>query len=439
MKLRYKLNLTIIAAAVGSSLAISAVFLRLQKSAIEKSEAEKIDLILDETRKTASESILARDSLMLMDHLDALRRDRPEVISCKINIRGKWNDIGPPPSEKDIAESFEKEIRVENVRAAIRFSSVYIAKQKQKAIKNATDNLAIAMSVVCILSIIAAWALSWSLTRRLDSLSDEIKKVGEGKLGAVTPVKGSDEIADLAEKFNDMSKKLLELEQMKKTFISSVTHELRSPLGAIESYVRMMLADERYRTPTEKNNLIRIQENAARLSHFVTTLLDLSRIERGKMDLALRIYEPTALIQDTVAFFLPKAKESGLELKTDVSENIPPMMLDPDLMGHVLTNLISNALKFTPKNGQITVSAAMTTPQVLYVSVKDTGVGISKADARKLFAPFERIRNPLNAKGTGLGLALAKGIVELHGGKLGVESEPGKGSTFWFEIPAKPR
>lgn len=440
MKLRHKLYFTLIAVAVGSALSVSAVFLELQKSAIEKSEAEKIDLILNETRNVISESLLAKDPLMIMDHLKTISRDRPEVVSTRMRISGQWRDISIPSSQKDAAQTYDREIWVENTGVSLRLSGSYINKQKKNALLNAAKDLVVALAVVCVLSIAAAFLLSWSLTRRLGSLSDEIRKVGEGKLGAVTRIKGSDEIADLAKKFNDMSQKLLELEQMKRTFISSVTHELRSPLGAIESYVRMLTLDESKWTASELANLGRIQENAARLSRFVTTLLDISRIEKGKMDLSLRLYNPATLVQDTVAFFAPKAKETGLDLKSEVQENIPVTLLDPDLIGHVVTNLLSNAIKFTPRNGRIMVSArtkAEGKNTSLRISVEDTGVGIPASESTRLFSPFERVKNPLNAKGTGLGLALAKGIVELHGGKIGVVSKIGKGSIFWFELPLK--
>ncbi|MFH1619447.1 MAG: HAMP domain-containing sensor histidine kinase [bacterium] len=520
MKLRYKLNFILIAAAVGSSLAVSAVFLKLQKSAVEKAEQEKIQIIIEETRKIISEATLSRDPLMLMDYLSTPRRDRPQVIGCRASINGIWSNIGAPSSGKDTTGSFEEEIWGGNTGVALRFSKAHIEAQKAQALKHAVGNLKIALAVVSAASILAAFLLSWSLTRRIRSLASEVEKVSGGKLGAVAVVKGSDEISELGRKFNEMSQKLLEVEQMKRTFISSVTHELRSPLGAIESYVRMMLADgagtassggtvnkasgsqngavpealprvpadsgalpgprrvladgapsasgarpcptddrrvpavgqvpqtpgalrpggTSQRSPEERANLQRILENASRLSHFVTTLLDISKIERGKMDFLPRKTDPAALIRDTAAFFVPKAEESGLALVTDIAPGLPEIILDQDLTGHVMTNLISNSIKFTPKSGKITVASAMKVDggeKFLRVEVRDTGVGIPKSDLARLFLPFEQVRNQMKAKGTGLGLALAKRIVEMHDGRIGVESEQGRGSIFWFELPYK--
>ncbi len=459
MKLRYKLNLAFFALAMGSAVLVALVFLRLQKATIEQSELEKIDIITTETRKIIYESALSKDPLMLMDYLSALSRDNPSVIGASINLTGEWStivkddvqkgrirtktgkdgqELGRNYPEEDI---LTKEIWAEKIGVRVRFSKSHIENQKNEARAQAKSDLSAALFIVFTLSILAAFLISWSLTRRLNTLSAEIAKLGEGKLGTATVIKGRDEISELGKKFNLMSQNLLELERMKKTFISSVTHELRSPLGAIESYVRMMIANDKNMEAGQKASLQRIQENAMRLSHFVTTLLDISRIERGKMDISRRLYKPAALIEDIAAFFSPKANESGLVLRIEIQPNMPDIMFDPDLVGHVLTNLISNAIKFTPKNGRIIIRAFAYVKQeiaLLRISVQDTGIGISKENCAKLFSPFTRIQNQiLQAKGTGLGLALSKGIVELHGGQIGVDSEPGKGSIFWFELPYK--
>lgn len=458
MKLFHKFNLALILVSLISAFSLSFIFFRIQKKTIMDAEKEKIEILIQGVKNIISEAVLAKDYLMIIDYLTDMRKRHPEIIGIRLNIAGKWNEVeipenirghqksdSPKISNEKSMNVFTKEIWLQNIGVRIYFSSDYIKNEQNQNFISMTKNLFIALLIAVTLATIVALLLSFSMTRRLGILSKYVQEIGAGKFGQTISVQGNDEIGELAKNFNLMSLQLRELEEMKKTFVSSITHELRSPLGVIESYINMFLNSPKKWTKGEIENFKRIKENASRLSNFVTTLLDISRIERGKMELNLQLTDIKSLVEDVVSFFLPKAKEKNINLTTEIKTDVCQISVDPVLIGHVLTNLISNAIKFTPSrecgdvpqsSGNINVELSKTEENYIRISVTDSGKGIPETDLPRLFLPFERGKNVLEEKGTGLGLALAKGIVQLHKGRIGVNSIEGKGSTFWFEIPA---
>jgi signal transduction histidine kinase len=299
-------------------------------------------------------------------------------------------------------------------------------------------DMAAAGWVVVPVALILAWFLSVALSSRLTALEKLVAQIGSGKLGVQSGVRGNDEIGRLGEGIDSMSARLDEAERLKKTFVASVTHELRSPLAAIESAVRLILSERPDRPSSEADLLRRIQGSASRLGHFVTNLLEMAKIERGKLELHVREASLQGLLEDSVLFFEPRAREAGLHLSLAPNGSFPrTMKVDPDLVTQVLANLVSNALKFTPDGGVVEVSAHRIERDGrswVECSVRDDGPGIPKESASRLFTPFERAANA-RAPGAGLGLAISKAIIELHGGRIGVESELGKGSRFFFLLP----
>ena len=231
---------------------------------------------------------------------------------------------------------------------------------------------------------------------------------------------------------------------MKEDFVSAVTHELRSPLGAIESYLNLINEEinEGITPSTWQTYMERLRINTLqRLTRFVNDLLDVAALERGKVKLERQPLNLAILIQDVVAFYAVKLSEKKLVCETKIPKiPLSNAWADPDKIRQVLVNLLSNAIKFTPENGCIELGVQdLPSEKRLRVYVKDSGLGIATEDQAKIFNKFEQVhaarQNIKGPKGTGLGLSICRALVELHGGILDVESQSGEGSCFLFPAP----
>ncbi|HUJ76552.1 MAG TPA: ATP-binding protein, partial [bacterium] len=229
---------------------------------------------------------------------------------------------------------------------------------------------------------------------------------------------------------------LKKLDQMKTDFISTVSHELRTPLAAILGYVQLILeGDTGEINDTQRQFLDIVSKNTERLTTLINGLLDLEKIDSGRMQLASARVNLSRLLAEVESTFRATAQQKGLELKSDVEEHLE-VQGDADRLVQVFSNLLSNAVKYTPR-GSIHLRAAQQDGQVL-VSVQDSGIGMTAEGLSKLFTKFYRADDPYTraAGGTGLGLAISKGIVQQHGGRIDVQSTPGKGSEFRVLLPS---
>ncbi|MBI3564293.1 MAG: HAMP domain-containing histidine kinase [Elusimicrobia bacterium] len=439
MRIQAKLALVISLTVAASVAAAGAAFVGLQKRALARAEAEKEALLLEGVRKVAAESLLGKDPLMLISYLTALRRDRPEVRACRVLLDGEWQAVGPAPARGDDAAPRLVEAAFAGPPASAAKVEVTLSKtllvERERRESDALVRGVLRVGGLAVLAgLLLSFPLSATLTRRLVTIEAALDEIGHGRFASVPETRGSDEIARLARNVNVMSERLKELEEMKKLLVASVSHELRSPLGAIESKLKEILEKPSAVGDKERAGLQSIRKYASRLEHFVSSMLELSKIERGKLEYAPRVAELGPVVEDAAAFFEPKAREAGLTLEARVEPGLPAFSFDPDLTAQVLANLISNAIKFTPKGGRVAVDARRDGARAV-VRVTDTGVGIPEEARARIFTPFERVANPLRATGTGLGLTIAKAIVERHGGTVRVESAPGKGSTFSFDLP----
>lgn len=236
--------------------------------------------------------------------------------------------------------------------------------------------------------------------------------------------------------FQDISREK-EVERLKNELISTVSHELRTPLTTMKEFVSIMsdgIAGPL--TADQKEYLNMVMSDMNRLARIINDLLDISKLEAGRMELQKRLIDPGLLIKDQLASFRPEAESKKIALSVNLPSKLPQIYIDPDRITQVLVNLIGNALKFTPEGSSVTVKVEESADSI-QIQVTDTGVGIAKDNFSKLFDRFQQInRKPgPGAKGTGLGLAISKSIVELHKGKIWVESEIGRGSIFVFTLP----
>jgi GAF domain-containing protein len=242
--------------------------------------------------------------------------------------------------------------------------------------------------------------------------------------------------ARLFHEIEDKSRQLAEASQHKSQFLANMSHELRTPLNAILGYSELM-ADGAYGEPSEKmlGILKRLEANGKHLLGLINDVLDLSKIEAGQLELELSDYCMQDIAQTVRSTLEPLAADKKLAFKVEVAPKLPSGRGDGRRLTQVLINLVGNAIKFTDA-GEIAIKAEANNGS-FHVSVRDTGPGISSADQARLFQEFQQADNAITRKkgGTGLGLAISKRIIEMHGGRIWVESQPGQGSTFTFTLP----
>jgi signal transduction histidine kinase len=232
---------------------------------------------------------------------------------------------------------------------------------------------------------------------------------------------------------------LRRLDEMKSVFVSVAAHELRTPLAPIGGYVEMLL-DEDFGpiTGDQRKRLEVVNRNVYRLLTITNSLLDVTRIEAGRVELVLRPTDLPALVQSVAADYMSQLEAKAQRLELDVAPDLPPALCDKTRAAQVFGNLLSNASKYTPHEGLIRVSLARAGGEgFLQVAVADDGVGIPLEDQPKLFTRFFRAQSSVQteASGTGLGLYITRSLVELHGGRIWFESELGRGSTFYVTFP----
>jgi len=251
------------------------------------------------------------------------------------------------------------------------------------------------------------------------------------------PVKGSeDKVMGISMVLRDITREK-EIEKMKNEFISSISHEIKTPLAIIKEAISLVMDEIPGKIVEEQRDVLTTaQGNIGRLSNIIEALLDISRIESAKMKLDIRLVNMSELLKNTVSDFKYMAEHKGILLDYEVPQGKVDISCDPDKTRQVLVNLISNTLKFTPREGRVKVICKEEEDEVI-VSVEDTGIGISEENIPKLFDRFTQFgRKPgPGEKGTGLGLAISKGIVELHKGRIWVESKIHQGSKFYFSLP----
>lgn len=282
-----------------------------------------------------------------------------------------------------------------------------------------------------------------TLIERIKVLEDTAKSIEMGDLSSRAEIPGNGELAKLAKSFNQMvdkiqeaDKKQKELEKMRQDLVAWAGHDLRTPLSSIRLLVEA-LSDEYVTDPAEiKNYLSQTKKHVDNLSLLIDDLFQISQLDSGGIPLALEKACLSDLISDTLESFSNEAKQKGISLIGSVEEGVDPIKLDVLWLGRALNNLVSNAVRYTPEGGQIKIIAEHKDNNVM-VSIHDTGDGIISEDIPHVFERFYRGEKSRNRSGggAGLGLAIAKGIVEAHQGSIEVESHPGVGTVFTFTLP----
>ncbi len=227
---------------------------------------------------------------------------------------------------------------------------------------------------------------------------------------------------------------LRQQDEMKRGVISTVSHQLKTPLTSLQMAIHLLLTEKLGLLGSKQGELLAVaREESERLQTIIDNLLDISRIESGKVKMNFASVSPGLLVLNGVEPFRRSAQEQGLLLSTAVPPGLPDVRADAMQIGHVLSNLLSNALKFTPSGGSVIVSAREEEDRVLF-SVSDTGIGIPDAYKEKIFEKFVEVPGDVDRRGAGLGLSIVKEIVVAHGGDITVEGAEGRGATFTFSL-----
>jgi len=255
---------------------------------------------------------------------------------------------------------------------------------------------------------------------------------------AIENVRLLQEIQEKSRQLEIANERLKELDRLKSDFVSNVSHELRTPLTAIKGAVDLLLREVPGRlNESQTHYLTRVRSNTQHLAGLINDLLDLAKIEEGKVELKGARVSVGGLVHEVMETVKPLAAEKPVLLEVKLPEPSVLVWADRDKVTQVLMNLIGNAIKFTPPQGRVMVSAWRDGTEWAQVSVNDSGPGISTEECQKIFQKFYQVSEygEPKPKGTGLGLAISKALVELHGGKIWVESEEGRGSKFSFTLP----
>jgi histidine kinase len=287
-------------------------------------------------------------------------------------------------------------------------------------------------------SVLVALLVSLFLSRRIvapiRTLADASQHIAEGHYEQRVVVRGSDEIAHLATRFNQMATQLEQVESMRRQLIGDVTHELRTPLTSIKGYMEGLVDGV---LPATAETFNQLHREAERLSRLVDDLQELSRVEAKSYSLDFRSVAISNLVQTTIKRLTPQARAKRIDLQPNLPADLPLVQADEDRITQVLVNLVANAIQYTPEDGEVIISAARQGDDVL-VSVKDSGIGIPPDQIANLFTRFYRVdksRSRNAGGGSGIGLTIAKHLVEAHGGRIWAESKgEGQGSVFTFSL-----
>jgi two-component system sensor histidine kinase RpfC len=438
--------------------------------------AENEQVILDVFAELSQNGLFTKDFGDLQQYAEKLTKD-PHVLKVlvggrdgRIVVSTDFSELGMPVPVRfvDTAERFWRTRKLGNLgMTAIEFSN----RELIEAIRRATSRgIAIALSGMAVIAI-AGIGFGFLLTRRLKTVSDAAERLASGDLSVRTRITGGDEVSVVGRTFDHMAARIerdisvlegqrrdlvrardelearvaertLELQaasEAKSEFLATMSHEMRTPLNGVVGAAEILAA--RNLRPTERQLVDWLLASSRQLRSLIDNLLDLRKIEAGKMAIERVPFDLHVLMDRLAALFVPEAERAKLRFEQSVAADVPRMLIGDDArIQQVLINLAANALKFT-REGRVRVSAGVeergAAGVTLRFEVSDTGIGIAPEEAARIFDRFSQANPGIHRQygGSGLGTTICKHMVELMGGRIGFESEPGKGATFWFTVP----
>jgi signal transduction histidine kinase len=437
------------------SVSVGAGVYWVEKSYMTRQTLDARQNLVDQLASAVRDAEIVRDDLALVNAVGAAAR-APGVrevywLRPDGSVEVHSDPARRPGSALPVPTADDLRLTRRDGRLAVVCSRRALATDVRAALRPLAARLAGVTTFFFALSLVAAGWLARGLTEPLRRLALASRDLAEGRWDSRPHGLDSareDELGGLARDFDHMARRLKELDQMKRDFVSNVTHELRSPLSAIDGYVNTLIETPRVAGDAKTlDYLVVIRNNTGRLRRFIDAVLDLSKIDAQPATLQREPLEAGEVLGETAALFRAVAGEKGLSLDVEAPPGLT-FPANPDQAQQVMTNFVSNALKFTPAGGRIRLWAASVDElpdgrrgAFVRLAVADTGPGIDPRDQERLFNRFEQVKSLRDAvegpKGTGLGLAIARGLVEAHGGAVGLESRPGAGSVFSAYFPRR--
>jgi len=297
------------------------------------------------------------------------------------------------------------------------------------------NSLAAAALLAGVVGIALGLVISRTIAAPLTRLAAAARAFAAHEWGTRVSVAGTSEVADVSRAFNEMAEAVQQAEAQRRNLVADVAHELRTPLTVLQGNLRAML-DGVY--PLERGEIATLYDETRLLARLVDDLREIALAEAGQLPLNAQPLDPHAAVQAALSRFAVAAELQGIALGDESAGNLPTVRADPDRLAQVLQNLVANALRHTPQGGRVTLAAEPHGAGVR-IRVQDSGEGIPAADLPHIFDRFYRSdrARARHSGGSGLGLTIARTLVEAMGGAIGAQSEPGHGAQFWFTLPAE--
>ncbi len=408
---------------------------RLQAMARElgRQSGARVTVIADTGRVLADSSVPDEAVAGIENH-----RARPEI--ARALETGRGTDIRH--SETTGQRLFYLAVRAESGPAVIRLAlPLTLLEQRAQEFQRA---LTLAFGSAFVIAVLVGILIARSLTRPLLDMAGVARQFGQGTFGQRIQATSRDEVGQLAETLNQMADRvdrdfaaLRRLETVRKDFVANVSHELRTPLTSIKGYVEALLDGAKDHPEEAARFLEIILKQSDRLNLILEDLLQLSQIESGRVQFKREAVALRSVVERTLASLKPQLERKGHTVTLTLPADLPPAAGDEDRLVQVLTNLLDNAIKYTPDRGTIRIEGHHVDEVWVELSVADTGIGIPETDRPRVFERFYRVDKARSRElgGTGLGLAIVKHIVEGHGGQVWVEGNVPSGSRFVVRMP----
>lgn len=465
MTLRARFTLALTALSLFLLLLTGVAVFRTEDRYVVRKERERQAAILEDLAQGCATAIHSRDPAAIMDYAFAVARSAGLAYAGCLEPDGRLLFASDPAfpgrglpagyldralTAGDVPEFLEAPgaplVLAMAVRdgkrrlgtALLTYDPQALAARRFRIVRNNLKRFAAIAAGAVVLSVLFSSYLGAALARPIRDVAKGARVIGEGDLAHRIPAEGPEELRRLSAEFNRMAERLQELDRLKEDFLASVTHELRSPMSSVIGFADMLLGGSGGPlSPKQEEWIQTLRSSAGRLSRMINNILDLAKLEAGLMPFEREEVLVGELAEETAREFEPVAVERKVRLSVAARDS-SPAWADAESVRQVLANLLSNALKFAPAGGAVTVEVIDHGAEVR-ATVRDTGPGIPQEAMGNLFSKFfqiRRTRDRARGPGTGLGLAISKAIVEAQGGRIRVES-PGPGAAFSFTLPRR--